>query len=162
MEDAAARRERLKALKAAAQLAAADGGGGDGGGGGGDGDASMRDAAAAAGAGEAAGPSGAEEDGDKPTLKFRNYVVKDARIEHEQLAPAPLAKPEEPAAEARPEEAAEEDLLMSVAPKKANWDLKRDLQPKLDKLERRTLRALVEIMRDEERRRLEEEGGVAD
>ena len=49
-----------------------------------------------------------------------------------------------------------------MAPKKANWDLKRDVQPKLDKLERRTQRALVEIMRDEERARLQEEGGAAD
>ena len=49
-----------------------------------------------------------------------------------------------------------------MAPKKANWDLKRDVQAKLDKLERRTQRALVEIMRDEERARLEQEGGAAD
>lgn len=55
-----------------------------------------------------------------------------------------------------------QELLASVAPKKANWDLKREVQPKLDKLERRTLRALVDIMQQEERRRLEEEGGVAD
>jgi hypothetical protein len=33
-----------------------------------------------------------------------------------------------------------------VAPKKANWDIKREMQPKLDKLERRTLRAMVEII----------------
>jgi coiled-coil domain-containing protein 12 len=51
---------------------------------------------------------------------------------------------------------------MSVAPKKANWDLKRDVQPSLDKLERRTQRAMLEIVREEERRRLEEEGGVQD
>lgn len=56
----------------------------------------------------------------------------------------------------------QQELLASVAPKKANWDLKREVQPKLDKLERRTLRALVDIMQQEERRRLEEEGGVAD
>ncbi len=55
-----------------------------------------------------------------------------------------------------------QDLLASVAPKKANFDLKREIQPKLDKLERRTLRALVDIMQQEERRRLGEEGGVAD
>lgn len=55
-----------------------------------------------------------------------------------------------------------QDLLASVAPKRANWDLKRELQPKLDKLERRTLRAIVEIVQQEERRRLEEEGGAAD
>jgi coiled-coil domain-containing protein 12 len=30
--------------------------------------------------------------------------------------------------------------------------------PKLEKLERRTQRALIDIMQDEERRRLEEEG----
>ena len=55
-----------------------------------------------------------------------------------------------------------QELLASVAPKKANWDLKRDVQAKLDKLERRTQRALVEIMRAEERARLEQEGGAAD
>ncbi len=31
-----------------------------------------------------------------------------------------------------------QEVLVNVAPKKANWDLKRDLQPKLDRLERRT------------------------
>jgi len=60
MEEAAARRERLKALKAAAQLS---------------GDAPDAGAAAAA----------AEQEPEKPTLKFRNYVVKDTRIEHEQV-----------------------------------------------------------------------------
>jgi coiled-coil domain-containing protein 12 len=78
------------------------------------------------------------------------------------VAPAQVPKIEEPEAGPRPEDADEADLLASVAPKKANWDLKRELQPKLDKLERRTLRALVEIVQQEERRRLEEEGGIAD
>lgn len=99
---------------------------------------------------------------EKPTLKFRNYVVRDKQIEHEQVAPAQVPKIEEPVVEQRPEDADEEELLASVAPKKANWDLKREVQPKLEKLERRTLRALVEIMQQEERRRLEEEGGAAD
>ncbi len=51
---------------------------------------------------------------------------------------------------------------MNLAPKKANWDLKREIQPKLDKLERRTLRALIEIAQEEERVRLEAEGGIRD
>lgn len=42
-----------------------------------------------------------------------------------------------------------QELLVNVAPKKANWDLKRDIQPKLDKLERRTQRAIIEIMQEE-------------
>ena len=63
MEDAAARRERLKALKAAAALAQQP---------------------------EGDGPGPLEQqpeevEPEKPTLKFRNYVVKDQRIEHEQV-----------------------------------------------------------------------------
>lgn len=97
MEEAAARRERLKALKAAAQLAGADGGGG--------GDAPMADAGAAAEAGQ---QQQQEQEPEKPTLKFRNYAMKDARIEHEAVAPAPVPKVEEPAVAQRPEDADEQ------------------------------------------------------
>ena len=54
-----------------------------------------------------------------------------------------------------------QDVLMNVAPKKANWDLKRDVEKKLDKLERRTQRAILEIMQQEEAERLREEDGTA-
>jgi coiled-coil domain-containing protein 12 len=49
-----------------------------------------------------------------------------------------------------------------MAPKKANWDLKREIEPRLAKLERRTQRALMEIMLDEEQQRMQQDGGVAD
>jgi coiled-coil domain-containing protein 12 len=55
-----------------------------------------------------------------------------------------------------------QDLIVNLAPKKANWDLKREIQPKLDKLERRTLRALIEIAQEEERARLDADGGIQD
>lgn len=58
MEDAVARRERLKALKQAAQLV------------------ETVDAPAAA---EAA------QQPEKPVLKFRNYAVKDEKIQHEKV-----------------------------------------------------------------------------
>ncbi|KAK3271952.1 hypothetical protein CYMTET_19724 [Cymbomonas tetramitiformis] len=48
-----------------------------------------------------------------------------------------------------------EEAIMSVAPKKANWDLRRDVAKKLEKLERRTQRAMVELMQEEEKRRME-------
>lgn len=54
-----------------------------------------------------------------------------------------------------------QELLVNIAPKKANWDLKRDVQPKLDKLERRTMRAIMEMMQEEERKRMEEAGPAA-
>lgn len=40
-----------------------------------------------------------------------------------------------------------------TAPKKINWDLKRDIQDKLDKLEKRTQKAIVEMLKE----RLEKE-----
>ena len=71
-----------------------------------------------------------------------------------QAAPAQPPKLAEPAAAAaeaaaRPEAADAETLLLTVAPKKPNWDLKRDIAPKLERLERRTQKALVRIMRAE-------------
>jgi coiled-coil domain-containing protein 12 len=50
---------------------------------------------------------------------------------------------------------------VNVAPKKANWDLRRDLAPKLARLERRTARAMAELVRREEARRAAEESGAA-
>jgi len=37
--------------------------------------------------------------------------------------------------------------LMNLAPCKPDWDLKRDIAKKLEKLERRTQRAIAEIIR---------------
>jgi coiled-coil domain-containing protein 12 len=37
---------------------------------------------------------------------------------------------------------------LSVAPKKPNWDLKRDVSKKLDKLNRMTQKAIVEMLRE--------------
>ena len=35
---------------------------------------------------------------------------------------------------------------MNLAPKKQNWDLKRDVEKKLAKLEKRTKKAVIEIL----------------
>ena len=55
-----------------------------------------------------------------------------------------------------------EEVLINVAPKKANWDLRRDIAGKLSKLERRTQRAMIQLMGQEENRRLAAEGGQQD
>lgn len=137
MEDAAARKERLKALRQAAAAAGELG-------------TSGNDAAQA-------------EEPEKPVLKFRNYAVQDTkRIDYEKVAPAQPPKFEEPVADIRPEELPQEELLVNIAPKKANWDLKRDVQAKLDKLERRTMRTIMEMMQEEERKRMEEGGPAAE
>ena len=45
-----------------------------------------------------------------------------------------------------------------MAPRKPDWDLKRDAAKKLEKLERRTQRAIAELIRD----RLKNESGGMD
>mmetsp|Transcript_5003 Transcript_5003/g.11014 ORF Transcript_5003/g.11014 Transcript_5003/m.11014 type:complete len:187 (-) Transcript_5003:171-731(-) len=49
-----------------------------------------------------------------------------------------------------------------VSTKKVNWDLKRDIQHKMDKLERRTQRAIVELLRERLEREAAEGGGDMD
>ena len=44
--------------------------------------------------------------------------------------------------------------IANVMPKKANFDLRRDVAKKLEKLEKRTQRSMVELMREEEERRM--------
>jgi coiled-coil domain-containing protein 12 len=76
------------------------------------------------------------------------------------LALAPLSLPEA-LARARAQVAAvrsEKPDAVVMAPKKINWDLKRDIQPKLDKLEKRTQKAIVNLLRE----RLEREATTAD
>jgi coiled-coil domain-containing protein 12 len=104
-------------------------------------------------------------------LKFRNYVPKDTELREakaralqsasagpqltrsgRQIAEAHAQEPEVPVVEPPPEEDAQEGLL-SVQPKKANWDLRRDVERKLEKLEKRTQRALAELMRQEDAKR---------
>lgn len=55
----------------------------------------------------------------------------------------------------RPEDAIKAELAalstsdeVSIAPKKANWDLKNQMEAKIDKLKRRTQKAIVEMLRE--------------
>jgi coiled-coil domain-containing protein 12 len=53
--------------------------------------------------------------------------------------------------------AMEVSSVANIAPKKINWDLKRDIQPKLAKLEKRTQKAVVDMLK----KRLEVEAAQA-
>lgn len=50
--------------------------------------------------------------------------------------------------------AVEEDAVLQVVPKKANWDLKRDLQRKMKKLEPALQRSMIQLARAEEAKRV--------
>jgi coiled-coil domain-containing protein 12 len=87
--------------------------------------------------------SGRKDEGGKPTIKFRNYQPKTADLKEAVLPPAvaPVAFESVPTDK--------EEVRLDVAPKKPNWDLKRDITKKLEKLERRTQQAIVEMIREQ-------------
>ncbi|RAL49132.1 unnamed protein product [Cuscuta campestris] len=100
-----------------------------------------------------------EENYENVQMKFRNYLPQDKHLQEGKLAPPVLPKFNDPVASkpASEEKEKSEDPFMNIAPKKPNWDLRRDVQKKLDKLEKRTLKALHQLGEEEEKRRLAEE-----
>ncbi|XP_076948558.1 uncharacterized protein LOC143620849 [Bidens hawaiensis] len=125
---AAARRERLEALRAARKLL-----------------------------------ENPEDEENEVNVKFRNYLPHDKELQEGKLAPPKLPKFEDPVATEPPVEEKKEDPFLNIAPKKPNWDLRRDVQKKLDKLERRTQKAIYQLMEQQEKEKLlAEEGGGQD
>jgi coiled-coil domain-containing protein 12 len=115
MEEAASRTARLQALRAAKERRA------------------QANPDAAAASEPASGDSAAAAAAAGPKVIFRNYQPADKTLQETAKLPrAGIAKP------IAPVKVAEEDNALNVIAKKANWDLKRDIQPKLQKLERRT------------------------
>jgi coiled-coil domain-containing protein 12 len=123
--------------------------------------------AAKAGRSKTADDDGAEK---QVTISFRNYAPNDESLlvkqqkEEEIEEPEPKrAKKEEKSALEQAVELAQKEAATVVAegnvtrmgPKKMNADLKRDIREKLDKLERKTQRAIVSLLKE----RLEREAG---
>ncbi|KAG0461988.1 hypothetical protein HPP92_020464 [Vanilla planifolia] len=96
---------------------------------------------------------GTEENGENiaPNMKFRNYLPHDIHLQEGKLASVELPKFEDPVAPTPQPSEKTEDPFVNIAPKKPNWDLRRDVQKRLDKLERRTQKALYELMLEQEK-----------
>ncbi|KAM3614860.1 uncharacterized protein V6R79_019993 [Siganus canaliculatus] len=97
-------------------------------------------------------------------LKLRNYSPEDEELKQRQVPKAKPASVEDKVKDqleaANPEPIIEEVDLASLAPRKPDWDLKRDVAKKLEKLERRTQRAIAELIRDRLRGSEEELAGA--
>ncbi|KAI7845567.1 hypothetical protein COHA_000856 [Chlorella ohadii] len=115
--------------------------------------------AAAVPAAEQQQADGQQQEAGEPVLRFRNYApVADERIQHEKVAPAKVPEFEEVTVDVDAVLGDDpEEVLINVAPKKANWDLRRDIAGSLARLERRTQAAMIKLMQQEEQRRQEEE-----
>ncbi|KAH7641431.1 coiled-coil domain-containing protein 12 [Dermatophagoides farinae] len=87
-----------------------------------------------------------------PKPKFRNYNPSDESLKENSL---PKARPENVKDQltdeleiAKSNDALVDDIdLTKLAPKKIDWDLKRNIAKKLDKLERKTQIAIAELIR---------------
>ncbi|EPS62441.1 hypothetical protein M569_12350, partial [Genlisea aurea] len=82
-------------------------------------------------------------------MRFRNYIPHDKQLQEGKLVPHVLPKFEDPpqlAAAPASSEETKEDPFLRIAPKKPNWDLRRDVQKRIDKLDRRTQKALHKLM----------------
>eukprot|EP00934_Nitzschia_sp_Nitz4_P000527 Nitzschia sp. Nitz4//scaffold3_size479765//151860//159289//NITZ4_000065-RA/size479765-augustus-gene-0.16-mRNA-1//1//CDS//3329550653//527//frame0 len=99
---------------------------------------------------------------------FRNYAPKDANLEMKDESPPKRQKMEENSSSALEEALtqAQEEISRNVGRgnepeeverKKINWDLKRDIQSKLTKLEKRTQKAIVEMLKERLEREAAEE-----
>ena len=113
----------------------------------------------------------------KPVIRFRNYVPHDATLKEkkeekdtEQLAtdataPTSSSSSSEPPAAAavnttnskrkreevdviKQELALHTDEDLNIVPKKPNWDLKSQVEDRIQKLKRRTQRAIVDLLRE--------------
>jgi len=81
----------------------------------------------------------------EPQLRFRNYVPRDAALS-QLVVPATLPPSIGGGGEAAPAPLPAPDAPILLVPKRANWDLKRDIAPKLESLERMTQRAIAELV----------------
>merc|ERR1711998_336255 len=87
---------------------------------------------------------------DRPKLVFRNYAPHDEELKQYVKPPPEVPDLEKELVElcleqVKVDEAAREGQLL-VRPRKANWDLKRDVEKKLEKLEKRTQRAVLDLI----------------
>lgn len=85
-------------------------------------------------------------------LILRNYDPEDEELKKRKLPPAKPASVEDKVKDqleaAKPEPIIDEVDLTNLAPRKPDWDLKRDVAKKMEKLEKRTQRAIAELIRE--------------
>ncbi|KAG1681271.1 Coiled-coil domain-containing protein 12 [Nymphon striatum] len=106
-----------------------------------------------------------KSNGALPKPKFRSYNPQDEQLKENTVPRITPGTVEEHVKEdiersKKIEPIMEEVDLVNLAPRKPDWDLKRDVAKKLERLEKRTQRAIVEIIRDRIKAG-EEDPGVA-
>ncbi|KAF8822798.1 cwf18 pre-mRna splicing factor protein, partial [Cardiosporidium cionae] len=83
-------------------------------------------------------------------LRFRNYIPRDVSLQ-KFCSPKPLVKELEEQIDLYIQQTLKDsinqDILSQITPKRPNWDLKRDVEKKLQVLSNRTDRAILNLLR---------------
>ncbi|KAF9287724.1 mRNA splicing factor [Linnemannia elongata] len=98
--------------------------------------------------------------GDSVSMSFRNYTPVNETLKDQEskiTTPADIGDTVEKKMEGVVEKVIQEEDekrakdvdIFTLAPKKPNWDLKRDIEPQLLKLEKKTRAAVIELIRKE-------------
>jgi hypothetical protein len=103
-------------------------------------------------------PAANDDEETNVTIKLRNYVPKDISALKStsvgvQILPNAVAPEFKRKKEEENGNTPDDTILHSNGTKKQNWDLKRDVARKTEMLERRTIRAIAELAREEEEKR---------
>ncbi|CAG8525880.1 2515_t:CDS:2 [Paraglomus brasilianum] len=85
-----------------------------------------------------------ESNENSKTLSFRNYTPLNEDVRANSIVK--ITKPED-IGDDTVEKTAQQIDLFNLAPRKPNWDLKRDVEKKLQKLERRTQASIAQLIR---------------
>ncbi|XP_012283412.1 coiled-coil domain-containing protein 12 [Orussus abietinus] len=92
-----------------------------------------------------------EESPNLPKPKFRSYRPQDDGLKDRVIEDAKVgnveAEVQDQLSAANSKVVIEELDISNLAPRKPDWDLKRDVAKKLEKLERRTQKAIAELIR---------------
>ena len=80
-------------------------------------------------------------------LKFRNYAPRDKRLRHFMLEKPKIEASIDLEELCKPLDMTKNGIL-DIAPKKVNWDLKRDVARKVARLEKRTQRTIIDLIRE--------------
>ncbi|KAF6018552.1 CCDC12 [Bugula neritina] len=95
---------------------------------------------------------GGQTEAALPKPVFRSYKPLDEKLKENTIPnPEPVEvadKVQDQLESGKPQPIIEEVDLASLAPRKPDWDLRRDVAKKLEKLEKRTQRAIAELIRE--------------
>merc|ERR1719203_1659260 len=99
----------------------------------------------------------------KPKIQFRNYIPKCPKLRKKYcVPPAQFIEIKDEFTELIEKAKVLNHDIHDIAPKKANWDLKRDCQPQLDKLKYLTQLAIRQIVEEGLLNESESESGDTD